>query len=156
MRRLVAVVASGVRLVAGWAGPPTADAAGADPAPQVLGISTTNVVVRRELVRTPGSQSVQVVVRNACGGGYEFQGCSFDPPRPCTTVDVRMRRTAAATSPSARTCGRHIQTFDNAGGKPTPSGSDLDVYLVALGEGWEVHDDGDGLQPLIRNACAGA
>ena len=102
-------LAAGVLLLGIWAGAPTSAGAAdvvtgcttADPPPQVLDVAATDVVVRRELARVPGFQDVQLTMRNACGGRYEYQGCAFDPPRPCVGTDVRMRRTADA-GPSHR------------------------------------------------------
>ena len=164
MRRLGAVIGSGVLLVAGWCSPTTAGAAttgctAADPAPEVLGITATDVVMQRQAVRTAAfAQTLRVTARFTCGGGYEYQGCSFDPVRPCMTGDVAMRRTAAATSAAARRCGRFVNTFDNTAGAtpfPTPT-SDADVYVVDFAERWEAHDDSDDYQPGFTNACAGA
>ncbi len=94
-------------------------------------------------------------MRNACGGGDEDQGCTFDPPRPCVGTDVTMRRTTDASSPAARRCGRRLNAFDpRAGQHPTPTSED-DVFVADLTEQGEVHDDGDGLQPPITNARAG-
>ena len=161
--RGVGALLTGVLLVGSWVGPPTVAAAAAvtgctaaDPAPQVLDATATDVVVRRELDRVPGLQDVRVTMRDACGGGYEYQGCAFDPPRPCVGVDVTMRRTADATSPAARGCGRRLNAFDNAQSSTPHPTTEADVFVADLGERWEVHDDGDGLQPLIKNACAGA
>jgi hypothetical protein len=126
-----------------------------DAAPQVLDVQATDVVVRRELIRVPGVQDVQLTMRNACGGSYEYQGCAFDPPRPCVGTDVTMRRTADSSSPAARRCGRRLNAFDHARGDTPRPTMDADVFVADLAEQWEVHDDGDGLQPPITNACAG-
>ena len=161
MRRLGAVIASGVLLVAGWCSATTAGAAttgctAADPAPEVLGITATDVVMQRQGVRHAGfPQSLRVTARLTCGGAYEYQGCSYDPARPCTVADVRMRRTAAATSAAARRCGRFLNAFDNtAGVTPTPT-ADTDVYLLDFADRWEAYDDSDDYQPGFTNACAG-
>lgn len=164
MRGLAVVSVAAALLVAGLAGPPAADAAAtgctaADPAPQVLGVTATDVVLQRQAVRTAAfGQTLRVTARFTCGGGYEYQGCSFDPVRPCTTADVAMRRTAAATSAAALRCGRFFDAYDNAAGStpyPTPT-SDTDVYVVGFAERWETHDDSDDFQPGFTNACAGA
>ena len=157
-------LAAGVLLLGIWAGAPTSAGAAdvvtgcttADPPPQVLDVAATDVVVRRELARVPGFQDVQLTMRNACGGRYEYQGCAFDPPRPCVGTDVRMRRTADASSPAARRCGRRLNAFDHAQGSTPRPTTETDVFVADLQERWEVHDDGDGLQPPITNACAGA
>lgn len=163
MRRSVALLAAGlvaVMPVGSWVGPSVADAVSAgctstDPAPEVLGVTATDVVMRRESVRYVSAQSVRATTRNACGGGYEYQGCSFDPPRPCTGADVTMRRTADAPS-KARRCGRFLNTYDDGAGSGPSATSDPDVYLVDLAEWWETHDDSDDGQPGFTNACAGA
>lgn len=163
MRRLGAFIGSSVLLVAGWCSPTTAGAAttgctAADPAPEVLGITATDVVMQRQSVRQADfPQSLRVTARLTCGGAYEYQGCAYDPARPCTVADVRMRRTAAATSAAARRCGRFLNAFDNTAGItpfPTPT-ADADVYLLDFADRWEAHDDSDDYQPGFTNACAG-
>lgn len=120
MRRPGAVFAPGVLLIVGWAGPPTTAGAAttgctaSDPAPEVLGITATDIVMQRRAVRSAEhSQSLRVTARFACGGGYEFLGCSYDPARPCALADIAMRRTASATSAAARRCGRFLNEFDD-------------------------------------------
>ena len=74
MRRLGAFIGSSVLLVAGWCSPPTAGAAttgctAADPAPEVLGITATDVVMQRQSVRQADfPQSLRVTARLTCGG----------------------------------------------------------------------------------------
>ena len=142
MRRLGAFIGSSVLLVAGWCSPTTAGAAttgctAADPAPEVLGITATDVVMQRQSVRQADfPQSLRVTARLTCGGAYEYQGCAYD---------------------AARRCGRFLNAFDNTAGItpfPTPT-ADADVYLLDFADRWEAHDDSDDYQPGFTNACAG-
>lgn len=164
MRRGTGVIGAGlagVLLVSAWVGLPTAEAAAVgcttgDPAPQALGIRATDVVMKRLGAPNPEyPQTVLVAARFVCGGDYEYQGCSFDPARPCTLADITMRRTASATSAAARRCGRFLNAYDDTtSSAPLPT-TTADVYRVDFAERWQVFIDSEEHQPGFTNACAG-
>ena len=132
----------------------TAGCSPTDPAPQVLSASADDVVVGSATHRETNLQLSTVWVRDACGGMLDFQGCSYDPPRPCFTGQVSMHRTSAAPV-SARRCGRFLNTFDNTD-LHRPSPGDPAVVEVGFAHSWDAWFDEEEMQPRLTNACAGA
>jgi hypothetical protein len=131
-----------------------AECTAADPAPLVLDVTANDLV----MVVDDRIQGLTVTLRSACGAGYTtWPEETCDLPQPCLRVTVLARRTAAATSPAARSCHSAMRMDEEGvvGSAASPT-SAPDVFVAELRDWWTLDDDGDGFHGPIDNACAGA
>ena len=157
-RMLIVLLMTALLLGNGIGTPPTApdaeaaslaECTAADPPPQVLSVAADDTVIATD----EGTQNTSVTLRSPCGAGYTTgPGCA--PPQPCLEITVTMRRTAAATSPAARNCGR-VMTEHDHDVRPARPTSEPGVFVAELGDQVPWSLTGDTSQSPITNACAG-